>query len=348
MPRPAPGSHTESAGAGEAAGRMTSPNIKAEPVSEALEAARANPERSLQKGQGSALRGILLNGALGGAKLAAGLLGHSYAMVADACESFGDVASSCVTLYGLHLAAEPADTTHPSGHGRAETLASMVTALVLIAAGGLIFWHAAGSLGEPRPSPAPWTLLILIPVIAAKERMFHFIHARGKESGSPALVAEAWHQRSDVVTSLAALTGIVVAWIGGPAWSHADSWAALLASVWVIGTGLWLLGPTLHELMEGSVDPALHDFIYETSRSCPGILGIDKVWVRKLGMRLMIDMHIEVAPDLSVQEGHRLAHEVKAKLQSELPQVRDVMVHVEPFEPSRTQRPHRRRRGQHR
>jgi cation diffusion facilitator family transporter len=191
-------------------------------------------------------------------------------------------------------------------------------------------------------------LLILIPVIAAKERMFHFMRARGKESGSPALVAEAWHQRSDVVTSLAALTGIVVAWIGGPAWSHADSWAAMLASVWVVGTGLWLLGPTLHELMEGSVDPALYDFIYETSRSCPGILGIDKVWVRKLGMRLMIDMHVEVDPDLTVQEGHRLAHEVKDKLQSELPQVRDVMVHVEPFDSSRPHRPHRKRRGQHR
>jgi cation diffusion facilitator family transporter len=326
---------------------MTSSRSKPEVVSEALEAARTSPERSLRRGQGSALRGILLNGALGGAKFVAGLLGHSYAMVADACESFGDVAGSCVTLYGLRLAAEPADKRHPSGHGRAETLASMVTALALVTIGSLIFWHAMGSLGEPRPSPAPWTLLILLPVIVAKERMFHFIYARGKESGSPALVAEAWHQRSDVVTSIAALTGIVVAWIGGPAWSHADSWAAMLASVWVVGTGLWLLGPTLHELMEGSVDPALLDYIHDTSLACPGILGIDKVWVRKLGMRLMIDMHIEVDPDLSVQEGHRLAHEVKDKLQSELPQVRDVMVHVEPFDPSRLHRPHRKKKAHH-
>jgi len=311
------------------------------PNSEALEAARMNPERSLQTGQGSALRGILMNGVLGAAKLAAGLLGHSYALVADAAESFADVMGSCVTLYGLKLAAEPADQTHPSGHGRAETIASAVTALVLVVVGGAIFWQAAVSLSVPRHAPSPLTLLVLVPVILVKEWMFHWIRARGREIGSLAVVADAWHQRSDVVTSVAALTGIILAWAGGPAWSHADSWAAMLASLWLMGTGLWLLGPTLHELMEGSVDPALQDFIYETSRSCPGIEGIDKVWVRKLGMRLMVDMHIEVDPNLSVQEGHRLAHEVKAKLQRELPQVRDVMVHVEPYDPERPKRPYR-------
>ena len=196
----------------------------------------------------------------------------------------------------------------------------------MFSVGGLIFWHALLSLGEPRLAPNPWTLLVLLPVIAVKEWMFNWMRSRGKETGSAALINDAWHQRSDVVTSVAALTGIAFAWIGGPAWSHADSWAAMAASVWLMGTGLWLLGPALHELMEGSVDPALLKFIEETSRGCPGILGIDKVWVRKLGMRLMIDLHVEVAPDISVQEGHRLAHEVKAKLQSELPQVRDVMV----------------------
>lgn len=309
--------------------------------SEALEAARMNPERSLRSGQGSALQGILVNSGLGLAKLVAGLLGHSYALVADAAESFADVMGSCVTLYGLRLAAEPADQSHPSGHGRAETIASAVTAMVLVGVGASICWHAALSLGESRPSPNPLTLLVLIPVISVKEWTFRSMRARGREIGSLAVVADAWHQRSDAVTSVAALAGIIIAWIGGPAWSHADSWAAILSSIWLMGTGLWLLGPTLHELMEGSVDPALLEFICETSSSCPGIKGIDKVWVRKLGMRLMVDMHIEVDPHLSVQEGHRLAHEVKALLQRELPQVRDVMVHVEPFDEERLKRPSR-------
>lgn len=306
--------------------------------SEALEAARISPERSLRAGLRAATKAIVLNSVLGVVKLAAGLLGHSYAMIADAFESFGDVVGSCVTLYGLRVAAEPADPDHPSGHGRAETLASVVTAFALTIVGIVIFYHALMSLGEPRHSPSPLTLLILVPVIFVKERMFRWMMARGKQIGSRAVVADAWHQRSDAVTSVAALIGIVIAWIGGPAWNHADSWAAMFASVWLAGTGIGLLSPALHELMEGSTDPELLRFVRETSQSCDGIRGVDKVWVRKLGMRLMIDMHVIVDPDISVAEGHRLAHGVKDKLQKELPQVRDVMIHVEPYEEERIQR----------
>jgi cation diffusion facilitator family transporter len=312
----------------------------AAPKSEALEAAQMSPERSLRTGQGSAAKSVLVNGALGASKLAAGLLGHSYALVADACESFADVLGSCVTLYGLRIAAEPADPEHPAGHGRAETLASAITALALVIVAALIFTHAAQSINEPRPAPSPLALLVLVPVIAIKEFMFHYIHARGTKIGSLAVIADAWHQRSDVFTSLAALIGIGVAWVGGPAWVHADSWAAIIASIWLAGTGLWLIGPTLHELMEGKVDPALLRFISASSSEVPGIKGIDKVWVRKLGMRLIVDLHIEVDPHISVEEGHRLAHEVKDKLQHELPQVRDVMVHVEPFDPTRARPTH--------
>jgi cation diffusion facilitator family transporter len=301
-------------------------------TSEALEAARQDPASSLQRGRGSALGAILLNGVIGAAKLAAGLLGHSYALVADAAESFTDVISSSISLFGLSVAATPADRSHPFGHGRAETLASAAVSLGLVAVGGLILWHAALSLDEPRPAPDPRALLVLVPIIAAKEWMFHRLRARGKAIGSVAIVTEAWHQRSDVVTSIAALAGITIAWLGGPKWAHADSWAAIVASVWLIGVGWWLLNPTLHELMEGSVDPALIAFVRQTSRACPGVRGVEKVWVRKLGMRLIVDLHIEVDPRITVQEGHGLAHDVKARIQTELPQVIDVMVHVEPHD----------------
>jgi cation diffusion facilitator family transporter len=302
-------------------------------TSEALEAARQDPVTSLRQGRGSAAGAILLNGLIGACKLAAGLLGHSYALVADAAESFTDVISSSISLFGLSVAEAPADRSHPFGHSRAETLASAAVALGLMAVGGLIFWHAALSLAAPRPAPDPRTLLVLVPVIAAKEWMFQRLRARGKALGSVAIVTEAWHQRSDVVTSIAALAGITLAWIGGPHWVQADSWAAMVASVWLVGVGLWLLNPTLHELMEGSVDPALMEFVRQTSLACPGIRGVEKVWVRKLGMRLMVDLHIEVDPRVSVQEGHRLAHDVKSRIKTELPQVLDVMVHVEPYDP---------------
>ncbi len=309
--------------------------------SEALEAAKVPPEHSLRAGQGSAIKSIVVNSGLGAAKLAAGILGNSYALIADASESFGDVLGSCVTFYGLRIAAEPADSDHPAGHGRAETIASVVSALALITVGALIFTHAAQSIYEPRSAPSPLTLLVLVPVIVIKEFMFHYIRKRGKAIGSLALVADAWHQRSDVLTSVAALIGIGVAWIGGKGWEHSDSWAAMVASIWLAGTGLWLVGPALHELMEGKVDPALLRFMARSAGEVDGIKGIDKVWARKLGMRLIVDLHIEVDPAVSVEEGHRLAHEVKDKLQHELPQVRDVMVHVEPFHPGRERRPHR-------
>jgi cation diffusion facilitator family transporter len=312
------------------------------PKSEALEAAQMPPERSLRTGQGSALAGILVNGGLGFLKLGAGVLFGSYAVVADAAESFGDVLGSCVTLIGLRMAAEPADRNHPAGHGRAETLASSVTALAIAGIGVLIFLHAMGSLHVPRLAANPFALLVLVPVIVFKEIMFRWMRARGKEIGSLAVVADAWHQRSDVFVSFAALVGILVSWLGGKGWEHADSWAAMVAGVWLGGTGLWLLVPALDELMEAKVDPVLLEFITTSALECPGIRGVDKVWVRKLGMRLFVDLHIEVDSEISVREGHDLAHAVKSKLVRELPKVRDVMVHVEPYHPEREHRAHRR------
>lgn len=314
-------------------------------TSDALEAARMSPARSLEAGQGAALRAIGVNSVLGLAKLGGGILGHSYALMADGAESCADIVGSSMTLYGLRVASEPADQQHPVGHGRAETLASALTAMALVLIGISIFWRATLTLGEPRVGPEPWTLFILVPVILTKEWMFKVMRSRGKKIGSLAVVADAWHQRSDAVTSITAFLGIFLSWLGGPNWNHADSWAAMLSSLWLAGTGLWLLGPALHELMEGSADPTLVDYIYQTSLACPGVKGIDKIWVRKLGMQLIVDLHVEVLPEISVQEGHDVAHGVKNKLRQELPQVQDVMVHVEPYDSARVRRLDRLRRG---
>ncbi len=205
-----------------------------------------------------------------------------------------------------------------------------------MAIGGLIFWHAALSLSEPRPAPDPRTLLVLVPVIAAKEWMFHRLRARGKAIGSTAIVTEAWHQRSDVVTSIAALTGILIAWAGGPHWSHADSWAAMVASVWLVGVGLWLLNPTLHELMEGSVDPALTAFVRQTGLDCPGIRGHRQ----GVGAQAGHAAHRRFA--YRGRPGHLGAGRPPPGARGEVEdpdpncrQVLDVMVHVEPYEPDR-------------
>ncbi len=300
------------------------------PTSQALEAARQDPNKSLATGRGSAWQGIALNSGLGGAKLLAGIFGHSYALVADAAESFSDVLGSVVTLYGLSIAAQPADRDHPLGHGRAETLAAGLTALALCLVGGWIFWSSLVSLGMPRTAPHAWALIVLVPVIIAKEWMFHTMRARGRQSGSLAVIADAWHQRSDAITSLAALLGILIATIGGPACSHADNWAALLASLWLILTGLWLLGPTVHEIMEGSPDPSLVEYIRGVGSECNGVISIDQVGVRKLGMRLIVEMNVIVDRELPVYKGHAIAHVVKDRIQSDLPQVRDVVIHIEP------------------
>ena len=243
--------------------------------------------------------------------------GHSYALVADACESFADVMGSCVTFYR----AEEGRRSRPTGTSRRARSRGDAGLRGHGAGAGRrrrVDFLARRAVARRAAQRAESAARCSCSSRSSSSRNGCFTGCARAEKKSAAWPW--WPTRgtsaATSVTSVAALIGIIVAWIGGPAWSHADSWAAMVASIWLAGTGLWLLGPTLHELMEGSVDPALLEFIRETSQDCPGIKGIDKVWVRKLGMRLMVDLHIEVDPDISVQEGHRLAHEVKDKLQT--------------------------------
>jgi cation diffusion facilitator family transporter len=285
---------------------------------------------SLQRASQISGMGLAANLVLGAGKLAAGFWGNSYALMADAVESFVDVLGSLIVWAGLRYAAVPADSDHPYGHGRAETLAAGLVALALLGASAGIAFQALATLAKPREAPEPYTLVVLLGVVVAKELLFRRLFNVGRETGSQALKADAWHQRGDALTSLLGAIGISVALAGGPSWAAADNVAALLASGVIAVTAGFLLRPVVHELMDGAASPALVARIREVSRAGEGVRGIEKVRVRRHGLQYLVDLHIEVDPEISVREGHRLAHAVQDKLLREIPEVVSVLVHVEP------------------
>ena len=277
----------------------------------------------------AALGGILLNACLAVVKIVTGWLGHSFALVADGLESTVDIFSSTIIYNGLRLSQEPADHNHPYGHGRAETIAAAAGALILIAAAVAICLNAAHSLFVPRSSPDPETLLILVAVIVIKESAFQYLHRIGNKIGSHAIKVEAWHHRTDMFTSLAALIGVSIAVYTG--WNQADSIAAIFAGAWMVWDGFQLLRPSVDELMETSTDPVLIAKIREICLRCEDVRGVDKVLVRKMGLQLMVDLHLEVDPEQTVRKSHETAHRVKDQLRYEISTIADVLIHVEPY-----------------
>jgi cation diffusion facilitator family transporter len=277
---------------------------------------------------------LFVNCALVAGKLTAGILGNSYALVADAVESTLDIFGSFVVWRGLRIAARPADADHPYGHGRAEPLAAMIVALMLVAAGVLIALGAMREITRPHGVPAPYTLLVLILVVAIKEAMFRYTSWIARRTGSGAVHVDAWHHRSDALTSVAAAAGISIALLGGPGWAHADEAAALVASGVIIFNAWRLSRQPLGELMD--TQPTA---IVEESRGLalgvPGVAAVEQIRARKLGLRYLIDMHIEVDGAMTVRDSHALAHHVKDHIRAAMPQVQDVLVHVEPHRPLR-------------
>lgn len=263
------------------------------------------------------------------AKIIAGWLGRSYALIADGMESTVDIFSSALIYNGLRLSQEPADKDHPYGHGRAETIAAAAGALILIGGAVMIGVNSANSLFVKRESPNAWTLVILLLIVAFKEIAFRYLRRIGKQTGSQAVTVEAWHHRSDMYTSLAAGVGIAIAVTTG--WNQADSIAAILASLWMGWNGLQLLRPAVDEIMETSTDPEIIARIRLICLNCPGVLGVDKVLVRKMGLQFMVDLHLEVDPKQTVSEGHKIAHMAKDRIKTEIVTISDVLIHVEPY-----------------
>ena len=275
--------------------------------------------------------GLATNAGLACVKLGAGILGHSYALIADATESFADIASSIIVWRGLVIAARPADVDHPYGHGKAETLATAAVSVMLIGAAMLIFVQSVEDILTPHHAPAAFTLWVLLGVVTIKETLFRFVERVGTEVESGAVKADAWHHRSDAITSAAAALGISVALVGGDAYKSADDVAAIFAAGIIAWNGYRLLKPAVDELMDAAPQSDIVQKARTVALGVDGVKGVEKCLARKMGYAFLLEMHVEVDGALSVAAAHHLAHVVKDAIQSHLPRVNDVTIHIEPF-----------------
>lgn len=285
----------------------------------------------LQRSLRATFLGLTVNVTLTVAKFLAGILGHSQALIADAVESLADIFSSIIVWRGLVVAETPPDDDHPYGHGKAEPLAAAIVSAMLLLAAGLIALHSLNGILEPRVAPSPWTLIILVVVIAVKEMLFRFVLHESETVSSSAVETDAWHHRSDAITSAAAFMGISVALLGGPGYEHADNWAALVAACVIAFNGWRLLNPAFNELMDRAPDRELIEQIRTIAKTIPGVEAIDKCHVRKMGYQFFVDIHVVVDPQMTVERSHRIGHDVKDKLRAQITSVRDVLVHIEPL-----------------
>ncbi len=277
-----------------------------------------------------AAAGLALNALLASGKLAAGILGHSTALMADAVESLADVVGSAMVWVGLRYAAKPADEDHPYGHGKAESLAALGVSVLMFAGAALVSWEAIHEMMQPHEPPRPFTLGVLLAVIAIKETMFQVARHTAKTHGSTAAMADAWHHRADAITSICALIGICIA-ISNPQWVIADKIAALVAAAIICISAANLARKPLAELTDAA-PPQLLAQVKTAAKTVPGVVDVEKVLGRKIGTQYLMDMHLHVDGDLSVRAAHDLSGRVKATVRAALPEVRDVLIHVEPGE----------------
>jgi cation diffusion facilitator family transporter len=280
--------------------------------------------------------GILVNMLLALAKIAGGLFGRSHALIADGIESSLDVLSSAMMWGAIRYAERPPDRDHPYGHGKMESLAAVIGSLLLMLAGATLGFHSVGEILSLQRSqmaegvPAGFTLIVLGATIAIKEGLFRWIHFRGVTIESKALETDAWHHRSDALTSLSAAVGISVALIGGPAWAQADDWAALFSCVVIIFNGLGMLHASLGEVLDAQASPEMVAEILVAVRAVQGVTSVEKCRVRKSGFMRYADIHVRVAGERTVREGHDIAHRVKERLLNGAFHLADVIVHIEP------------------
>ena len=278
--------------------------------------------------------GLATNAVFATVKMLAGIFGHSHALVADAVESLADVFSSLIVWRGVVVAEEPPDEDHPYGHGKAEPLAAAVVSGMLLLAATWIVIGAFNAITQPHPAPKAFTLIVLLVVIVVKETLFRFVHHEAMSVESSAVATDAWHHRSDAITSVAAAIGITIALLGGKGFESADDWAAIAAACVIAWNGWRLLRPAMNELMDRSPNREVVDRIREIAGAVPGVARVEKCLVRKMGYHYFVDMHVEVDPQMTVLHAHGIAHDVKDKVRARIPRVRDVLIHIEPTKPN--------------
>ena len=260
----------------------------------------------------------------------AGFFGNSYALIADAIESTTDIFSSFLVLFGIKYSNKPADENHPYGHGRAEPLVTFIVVGFLITSATIIAYESVINIQRPHELPKSWTLYVLGAIIMWKEFSFRLVMKRSIETNSSSLKADAWHHRSDAITSVAAFIGIAIALILGKGYESADDWAALFASGFILYNSYLIFRPALGEIMDEHLYDDLIDKIRRVSFQVDGIIDTEKCFIRKSGMKFHVDLHAIVDATISVKQGHELAHKLKDTLQTEIAELGHVLIHIEP------------------
>src|SRR5437763_8963019 len=253
---------------------------------------------NLQSGARLALVGLAVNVAFAFIKIAAGVFGNAYALIADGIESALDAAGSIVIWGGLRFAARPPDATHPYGHGKAEPLTAVFVACSVLLAAVALAVESARTMFLPHSAPASFTLLILLAVVVVKETLFRYVVRFGRSIESIAVEADAWRHRADVLSSIAAFVGISIALIGGEEWRSADNWAAIFVCLVIASIGVRLLRPAVYDLLDTAPRGAIVHRVRESAASVPGVVEIDKSFIRKMGLSFYVDFHVEVVGNI--------------------------------------------------
>ncbi len=277
-------------------------------------------------------RGLLINGLMAVVKLIAGVVGNSYALIADAVESMADLVGSVVVWGGLRMAERDPNDRFPFGYGKAETLATVLIGFMLCGAAVGLAIQAVREIVTPHHAPAPFTLGVLIIVVLVKERWSRKVLRAARAVGSDLVAADGWHHRSDAITSAAAFIGISVALIGGPGWEAADDVAALAAAGLILRNGVGIARPALFELMDRSPEDRLMTTVDAAARSVADVRATEKLRIRKMGSMLYVEIHVQSDPTMSLHEAHIVSGKVKSAVRAAVPAVRNVLVHMEPFE----------------